>query len=94
MVKDFENELFTAIASCKTQEEVRAFFQDLCTPGELAAMVERLRVCKLLDSGKYSYREIQQLTGVSATTVGRVARFLHQEPYQGYRLILDRINNK
>jgi uncharacterized protein YerC len=31
------------------------------------------------------------MTGASTTTVTRVARFLSQEPWQGYRTILDRL---
>jgi len=45
----------------------------------------------MLDAGKKSYREINALTGVSTTTIGRVARFLKDEPHQGYRTVLDRM---
>jgi uncharacterized protein YerC len=48
----------------------------------------------LLDEGKRSYREIHALTGVSLTTIGRVARFLQQEPHQGYRLVIDRLKKR
>jgi uncharacterized protein YerC len=47
-----------------------------------------------LDEGKHSYREIHDLTGVSVTTVGRVARFLQTENFQGYRVVLDRVKAK
>src|SRR5262249_41773449 len=50
---------------------------------------DRWLVARLLDEGGHSYREIHALTGVSVTTIGRVARFLQQEPHQGYRLVLD-----
>ena len=55
---------------------------------------DRWWVARLLDEGKHSYREIHDLTGVSVTTVGRVARFLQQENFQGYRLMLDRTKPK
>ena len=51
---------------------------------------ERWYVAKLLDKGKLSYRDINAQTGVSTTTIGRVARFLNEEPHQGYRTVLDR----
>lgn len=51
----------------------RAFLEDLCTPAELQALADRWRVVPLLLQG-LPYREIHDLTGVSVTTVGRVAR--------------------
>ncbi len=67
------------------------FLVDLCTPAELRALSERWAVAKLLDEGELSYRDIREKTGVSTTTIGRVARFLKDEPHQGYRIILDRL---
>lgn len=83
--------LYKAILQLKTINECEAFFRDLCTPSEIIALSERFRVAQLLDQKKLSYREIHQQTGVSIATIGRVARFLSQEAYQGYRLILDRL---
>jgi uncharacterized protein YerC len=37
------------------------------------------------------YRKIHELTGVSVTTIGRVARFLGGEN-GGYRVVLERLN--
>lgn len=88
---DVENELFEAITSLKDVEECRRFLLDLCTPKEIKDVSDRWRVAKLLDDGQLSYREIHKKTGVSVTTVGRVARFLMQENNQGYRLMLDRM---
>ena len=48
----------------------------------------------MLDKGDASYRDISATTGASTTTVGRVARFLEKEGFQGYRLVLDRLRNK
>ena len=67
------------------------FLVDLCTPAELRALAERWHVAQILDTGEQSYREINALTGVSTTTIGRVARFLKDEPHQGYRTVLDRM---
>jgi TrpR-related protein YerC/YecD len=55
--------------------EVLAFLRDLCTPAELEAMADRWRVVPLLVKG-IPYREIHDLTQVSVTTIGRVARTL------------------
>ena len=62
---------------------------DLCTPAEIRTMAERWHVARLLDGTGLSYREIHDATGVSTTTIVRVARFLRQEPNQGYRRALD-----
>jgi len=70
-----ERSLYNAVLTLRTPEEVRAFFRDLCTPAELQAMADRWAVVELLQRG-LPYREIQRLTGVSVTTVGRVARYL------------------
>lgn len=67
------------------------FLKDLCTPQEITALAERWRVCQLLDKGGLSYREIHSITGASLTTIGRIARFLKDEPHQGYVTILKKM---
>ena len=83
-------DLFRAVLTLQTVEECRRFFKDITTPAELKALSERWHVARLLAEGELSYREIHDETGVSTTTITRVARFLGQEPNQGYRLVLDR----
>ena len=75
-------------AAARTLSEVREFLEDLCTPAELEAMVDRWRVAQLLDQG-YSYRDIREMTEVSVTTIGRVARFMDLGT-GGYRTALER----
>ena len=88
---DTRKDLAKALTSVKTAEEMERFLVDLCTPAELRALAERWHVAQILDTGEQSYREINALTGVSTTTIGRVARFLKDEPHQGYRTVLDRM---
>jgi len=71
-----EERLFRAVLAMRTTDECRAFFHDLCTPAELQALKDRWAVAELLAEGRLSYREIHEQTGVSVTTIGRVARFL------------------
>ncbi len=80
-----------ALAELKTADEIGRFLVDLCTPAEIRALAERWQVAQLLDGTDLSYRDISAQTGVSTTTIGRVARFLKDEPHQGYRIVLDRI---
>ena len=70
-----ERSLFAAVLTLKSVDECRAFFRDLCTPAELQALADRWAVVALLQQG-VPYREIYKQTGVSVTTVGRVARYL------------------
>ncbi len=84
-----ESALYQAILGLKTSDELYAFFRDLCTPAELQAMADRWRVVELLRDG-IPYREIHDRTGVSVTTVGRVARFL-ELGNGGYRIALERL---
>jgi TrpR-related protein YerC/YecD len=90
MSKTDSDALFTALAKLKNKNEVRRFMIDLCTPGEINAFVERWEIAQLLDAGDLSYRDIAAKTGASTTTIARVARFLRQEPHEGYKLVLER----
>lgn len=84
-------ELVTIIAQLKNTSMVYDFLKDLCTPQELKAMADRWKVCKLLDQGELSYREISEETKVSLATIVRVARFLHNEPHRGYEAALKKL---
>ncbi len=83
-----ENALFRAVVCLRTVEECRNFFRDLCTPAELQALVDRWQVVEYLEQG-LSYRRIHELTGVSVTTIGRVARF-RSDGFGGYRTAVRR----
>lgn len=90
---DFEA-LCDACLQLRTRDECRNFLLDLCTPAEILAFAERWKIARLLDGNGLSYRELHEKTGISVTTIGRVARFLNQEPHQGYRLVLQRLKGR
>lgn len=79
---------YEAVALIQTPEEAKQFFEDLCSPAEIQAMVDRWQVVDELVQEK-SYRTIAKETGVSVTTVGRVARCLEMGT-GGYSLIYKR----
>ncbi len=85
------DELAEALVQLNDTGEARALLADLCTPAEIHTLAERWHVAKLLDAAELTYREIHEATGVSTTTIVRVARFLRQENNGGYRLLLDRV---
>ena len=86
--KQAEQGLFDAVACLETPEECRRFLLDLCTPAEIQALVDRWQVVTLLQEDM-PYRKIHDLTGVSVTTIGRVARFLH-DGFGGYQTAFER----
>lgn len=81
--------LLEALLCLETPAEMRAFLDDLCTPAELEAMADRWRVVPLLLE-ETPYREIHDRTGVSVTTIGRVARSLAFGA-GGYRIAAGRV---
>lgn len=80
--------LCRAVLRLRDVAECRAFFRDLCTPAELQAMKDRWLVAELLNEG-LTYRQIHDRTGVSVTTIGRVARYLN-DGAGGYATALKR----
>ncbi len=89
--EQLERNLCQALLQPKTADEMARLLADLCTPAEVRTLAERWQVAQLLEGGSLSYREISEATGVSPTTVVRVARFLRQEPHQGYRMAMERL---
>jgi len=87
-----EDALFSAVITLESVDECRNFFKDLCTPAELQALVDRWQVVEYLEQD-LPYRRIHDLTGVSVTTIGRVARFL-SDGFGGYRTAVERTNAK
>ena len=86
----FERNLYQAVLTLRTVEECRAFFRDLCTPAELEALADRWACVEGLERG-LPYREVHRTTGVSVTTVGRVARYL-ADGNGGYALAAQRLD--
>ena len=84
-------DLCRALLTPASPAETASLLADLCTPAEIRTLAERWHVARLLDGTDLTYREIHDATGVSTTTIVRVARFLKQERNFGYRMALDRL---
>lgn len=82
-------DLCAALLTPLDEAEMGRLLIDLCTPTEIRTLAERWHVARLLDGTGLSYREIHDATGVSTTTVVRVARFLREERNGGYRRAID-----
>jgi TrpR-related protein YerC/YecD len=89
--KRAEHALFDALVALQDTREVRCFLEDLCTPAELQALVDRWQVVEYLQKD-LPYRKIHDLTGVSVTTIGRVARCM-TDGSGGYQTALDRTSH-
>ena len=85
--------LYESILQLKDIEECCAFFDDLCTVGELRAMEQRFDVALLLDEGLV-YTEILEKTGASSATISRVNRIFSFGAGGFLRMIARRKENK
>ena len=83
--------LYECMRLLRNTDEFYAFFKDLCTPQEIKVMAERWSIAIQLGLGEKSYREIQEASGAGMSTISRVGRFLKDEGYKGYQLVLSRI---
>ena len=92
MISKSEKNLFEAILLIKDLKECKNFFYDLCTPSEIEEFSRRWLIVNLL-SEKKPYRQIASETGVSTTTVGRVARYM-KYGNNGYNKILNKLSLK
>ena len=86
-------DLCAALLTPRDADEMARLLADLCTPAEVRTLAERWHVARLLGETDLTYRDIHEATGVSTTTIVRVARFLRQEPYQAYKLAIARLGN-
>ena len=84
-------DLCEALLTPRDAQEMARLLADLCTPAEVRTLAERWHVARLLGETELTYRDIHDATGVSTTTIVRVARFLRQEPHQAYRMAMTRL---
>ena len=81
------NKLIKLLAEELDPKVIEALLLDLCTTAELEAIADRLHVVPMIANGE-PYRKIHEKTGVSVTTIGRVAKHI-QAGNGGYRKILE-----
>jgi TrpR-related protein YerC/YecD len=85
--KDVES-LYTAILSLRNMREANTFLRDLLTATEIKELAERWKAARLLAEG-VPYTKIIKQTGLSSTTVARVARWV-KDGTGGYQTVLKR----
>lgn len=83
--------LFKAILKLENIQEARSFFRDLLTEEEIQEFSLRWEVAQML-SKKIPYSRIEQLTGMSSTTIARISKWLNAG-MDGYKLLIDRTSS-
>lgn len=85
-------QFYSAVLKLRTEDECRAFFDDVCTIKELQDLIQRFQVAVLLAQGS-NYLEISNQIGVSSATISRVNRCLVYGD-GGYSTVISRLDEE
>lgn len=83
--------LVQAILALKNEDETKRFLRDLMTEGEIEEFTKRLQTAEMLYK-KTPYTIIENRTGMSSTTIARVAKWLNGKE-GGYKTIINRLHH-
>jgi TrpR-related protein YerC/YecD len=83
--------LIEAFLLLDSADQARNFLRDLMTEAEIQEFALRLQTAERLAS-KVPYSAIEKETGLSSTTIARVAKWL-AGPLGGYRQIIDKLHH-
>ncbi len=83
--------LVEAILLLETEKETKTFLRDLLTEAEINEFAKRLQTAEML-SNNIPYSVIEKKTGLSSTTIARVAKWLKGEE-GGYKNILNKLHH-
>lgn len=84
--------LYQAVLLLENEDQCKRFFRDLLTEGEIKEFTNRWKAAQMLDQ-KVPYEKIEKDTGMSSTTIARIAKWLNHGK-GGYRLVIDKLNFK
>jgi len=84
-------DLIEAVLAIENQDEAKRFLRDLMTEGEIQELSKRLKAAKML-TDEIPYLVIEKETGLSSTTIARVAKWLNGQG-GGYKKILNKIHH-
>jgi len=91
--KNKENQrLIQAILALKTESEAERFLRDLMTEKEIKEFAKRLKAAEMLTEKK-PYSIIEKETGLSSTTIARVAKWLNGKN-GGYKTIINKLHRR
>lgn len=83
--------LIQAILALKTENEAGRFLRDLMTEKEIKEFAKRLKAAEML-TDKVPYSTIEKETGLSSTTVARVAKWLNGKS-GGYKIVINKLHH-
>jgi TrpR-related protein YerC/YecD len=83
------SEFFNTLLSLDNARDLQDFMRDVATIRELTEMSSRWKAAQMLNEGN-SYRRISESTGLSTTTVTRVAYWV-ENGEGGYKTALNKL---
>jgi TrpR-related protein YerC/YecD len=86
------HELFQALLTMRTSEEMSRFCRDLLSKHEIEELSRRWQVACML-AHKVSYTEIEQQTGLSSATIAKISHWL-KRGLGGYKLAIKRLKSR
>lgn len=90
--EDHIDKLYETIAKLSNKNDVKEFFEDLCTIREIVDMSKRLESAYLLYDG-LTYQEVTKMTGLSSATLARVNKCINYGA-GGYKKLLNKKKEK
>lgn len=86
------SELVKALLSLRSVNQAQRFLRDLMTEKEITEFAKRFKAANML-SKNIAYTEIVKQTGLSSTTVARVAKWLKGRG-QGYASVITQMHHQ
>ncbi|MBR4800380.1 MAG: hypothetical protein IK048_01725 [Clostridia bacterium] len=85
-------ELYKVLNNLKSEEELKIFFEDICTPQEIANMNQRIACARMLQNGE-TYTSIIEKTGISSATLSRISKCM-QHSNGGFSTLIKRYDEQ
>lgn len=91
----YSDDIITVLSKIDDKTEIFNFLRDLLSEKEILEFSRRFKVAKMLEEN-ISYKEIEEKTKMSSTTIARISKFLKWDNfwYKNAILILKAIYNK
>ena len=85
-------EFYDVLMSLQSEDELKIFFEDICTPQEIANMNQRIECAIMLQNGE-TYTSIIEKTGISSATLSRISKCV-QHSNGGFSKLLTRYDEQ
>jgi len=76
----YSEEIVTVLSKIDDKNEIFNFIRDLLSEKEILEFSRRFEVAKMLEE-KISYKQIEEKTKMSSTTIARISKFLNWDNY-------------